>query len=170
MRKKCLWLLSLQYWLSLLPTLKTRSFSFSYFGCFSLVFWYNALVHVCQHSALDPEITPACTSVQTISAQHFINMVYNTESSDSAAFWVFWRADMIGPFCEHSIASVIVSGLGTSLWAESHFGPVAGSSFPQAPVHFHPCNSFSKEQWWVSDVTVGCQTHPSLYTFNYQKP
>jgi hypothetical protein len=105
MRKKCLWLLSLQYWLSLLPTLKTRSFSFSYFGCFSLVFWYNALVHVCQHSALDPEITPACTSVQTISAQHFINMVYNTEYYHSAAFWVFWREDMIGPFCEHSIAS-----------------------------------------------------------------
>ena len=33
----------------------------------------------------------------------------------SAACWVFQRADMIGSFfCEHSIASIIVSGLGAS--------------------------------------------------------
>jgi hypothetical protein len=61
-------------------------------------------------------------------------------SSDSAACWVFWRAVMI-PFCESSIASVIVSGLGTSPWAGSHFGPVTGPSFPQAPLHFYPCSS-----------------------------
>jgi hypothetical protein len=33
------------------------------------------------------------------------------------------------PFCEGSITSVIVSGLGASPWAGSHFWPVAGSSF-----------------------------------------
>jgi hypothetical protein len=48
----------------------------------------------------------------------------------SAACWVFQREVMIDPFCEHSIASVIVSGLGTSPWAGSHFGPVTGPSFP----------------------------------------
>jgi hypothetical protein len=38
----------------------------------------------------------------------------------------------------------------------------AGSSFPQVPLHFHPCNSFRQEQLWVRDVTVGWQPHPSL--------
>jgi hypothetical protein len=49
------------------------------------------------------------------------------------------------PFCKCSITSVIVSGLGVSPWAGSHFGPVTGPSFPQAPLHFHPCNSFRHE-------------------------
>jgi hypothetical protein len=49
-----------------------------------------------------------------------------------------------------------VSGLGTSPWARSHFRPVAGHSFPQAPLHFHPCNSFRQEQFWVRVMTVGC--------------
>ena len=62
----------------------------------------------------------------------------------SAACWVFGRAVMIGLFCEHSTASVIVSGLGTFSWAGSYFGPVTGPAFPQAPLHFHPCNSNSK--------------------------
>jgi hypothetical protein len=50
-----------------------------------------------------------------------------------------------------------VSGLRTSPWAGSHFGPVAGPSFPQAPLHFRrPCNSFRQEQLWVCDETDWC--------------
>jgi hypothetical protein len=49
-------------------------------------------------------------------------------------------------FVSTLIASVIVSGLGPSPWSGSHFGPVAGPSFPQASFHFHPCNSFRQEQ------------------------
>ena len=45
----------------------------------------------------------------------------------------------------NSIASVIMSGLGASPWAGSHSGPVTGPSFPQAPLHFHPCSSFRQE-------------------------
>jgi hypothetical protein len=58
-----------------------------------------------------------------------------------AACWVFQSVIMIGPFCEHSIASVIVSGLGNSPWAGFHFGPVAGP-FPQVPLHSHPYKFF----------------------------
>jgi hypothetical protein len=79
----------------------------------------------------------------------------------SAACWVFRRVVMI-PFRECSITSLIVSGLGTSPWAGSHFVPVAGSSFPQAPLCFHPCNFFRQEQLWVRDVTVGWHPHPSF--------
>ena len=43
----------------------------------------------------------------------------------------------------------IVSGLGASTWAGSHFGPVPGPSFPQSPLHVHPCSSFRQEQLWV---------------------
>jgi hypothetical protein len=56
----------------------------------------------------------------------------------------------------------MVSGLGTSPWAGSHFGPVAGPSFPQASLHFHPCNSFRQEQLWVRVVTVGWFPSPSF--------
>ena len=63
---------------------------------------------------------------------------------------------------ECSIPSVIVSGLGTSPWAKTHIGPVADPSFHQAPLHFHPGNSFKHEQLWVRIVTVGWQPHPSL--------
>jgi hypothetical protein len=80
----------------------------------------------------------------------------------SAACWVFQRIVLIDPFFEHSIASVIVSGLGTSPRAGSHFGPLCGPSFPQAPLHFHPCNSFRQEQLWVWDATVEWQSHPSV--------
>jgi hypothetical protein len=58
----------------------------------------------------------------------------------------------------HSL-SIRVS-LETSTWAGSHFGPVTGPSFPQAPLHFQPCNSFSQEKLWVRIVPVGCP--PSL--------
>jgi len=47
-------------------------------------------------------------------------------------------------------------------FSESHFGPVTGPSFPQAPLHFHPCNSFRWKQLWVRGVTVEWQPHPSL--------
>ena len=69
----------------------------------------------------------------------------------SAPCLVFQRAVMIGPFCEHSIASVILSGLGTPLppCAGCYFGPETGPSFPQAPLRFHLCNSFRQEQLWV---------------------
>ena len=63
---------------------------------------------------------------------------------------------------DRSLFVPLVSGLGTSPWARSHIGPVVGPSFPQAPLHFHPCNSFRQEQLWVRDVTVGWQPHPSL--------
>ena len=70
-------------------------------------------------------------------------------------------------FCEHSIASIIVSDHGTSPWAWSHFGPVPGPSFPQAPLHFHPCNSFRQEHLWVRFVTVGWQPHPSFDALSF---
>jgi hypothetical protein len=54
-----------------------------------------------------------------------------------------------------------VSGLGSSPGAGSHFGTVTGPSFPQAPLHFHPCNSFRQEHLWVRDVTVEWQPNPS---------
>jgi hypothetical protein len=71
----------------------------------------------------------------------------------SDACWFFWSAVMIGPFCEHSIDLVIVSGLETSSCTGYHFGPVSEPSFPQAPLHFHPCNSFRQEQLCVRVVT-----------------
>jgi hypothetical protein len=49
-----------------------------------------------------------------------------------------------------------------SPWAGSHFGPVAGPSFPQAPLHFHPCNSFGQEQLWVRVLTMGWPPLPLL--------
>ena len=70
------------------------------------------------------------------------------------------------PFCEHSIASIIVSGFGTSPSAGSNYGPVAGPSFPQAHLHLHPCNSFRQEELWVREVTVGWQPHPSLHVLS----
>ena len=51
------------------------------------------------------------------------------------------------PFCEHPIASVIVWGLGPSPWAGFHSGPVTVPSFPQASLHFHPCNSFNRNNY-----------------------
>ena len=68
-------------------------------------------------------------------------------------------------FSEHSIASVILSGLGTFPWAGSHFGPVTEPYFPQDPFHFHPCNSFRLEELWVRDESVGWKPPPSLDVF-----
>jgi hypothetical protein len=80
----------------------------------------------------------------------------------SAACCIFQRAVMIDPFLRalHSLSNSV--RLGTSPWAGSHFGPVAGPSFLQSPIHFHPCNSFKQELLWIRDVTVGWQPHPSL--------
>ena len=69
---------------------------------------------------------------------------------------------MIGPFCECSIASVIVLQLGAFPGAGSHLGPVAGPYFPQVTRNFHPCSSFRQEQLWVRVFTVGWQPLPSL--------
>jgi hypothetical protein len=80
----------------------------------------------------------------------------------SAACWVFQRQPWYIPFCDHSIASIIVPGLGTSIWAGFHFGPVSGPSFLKAPLHFHPCSSFTQEQIWVRVLTVGWQPPPSF--------
>jgi hypothetical protein len=55
-----------------------------------------------------------------------------------------------------------VSDLQAFPWARSHFGPVTGTSFPRAPLHFHPCSSFRQEQLWVRVLSVGWQPHPSL--------
>jgi hypothetical protein len=55
------------------------------------------------------------------------------------------------PFCEHSITSVIVSGLVTTLsWILLCVCP----SFPQTPLHFQPCSSFRQEQLCVR-VLIG---------------
>jgi hypothetical protein len=57
-------------------------------------------------------------------------------------------------FCKHSIASVILSDLGASHWAGTHLDRIAGPSFPQASLHFHPFNSFKLEQLWVKILTL----------------
>jgi len=75
----------------------------------------------------------------------------------SAACWVFRRAVMVGPFCERLIALVIVSGLGTSPWAGSHFGPVTGPPFLRLFSIFIPAflsdrNNYGSEFWlWDSN-------------------
>jgi hypothetical protein len=66
------------------------------------------------------------------------------------------------PFCEHSIVSVIVSGLGTFPRAGSRFGPVFGPSVPQDSLHFYPCSSFRQEQLWVRVLTIGWQPPSSF--------
>jgi hypothetical protein len=59
------------------------------------------------------------------------------------------------PFCEHSLASVIVTGFRTSPWAGSHFRHITRPSFPQVSLYFDPCNSFKQEQLWVRVVAMG---------------
>jgi hypothetical protein len=54
----------------------------------------------------------------------------------SSGVWSCWVH-----FSERSISSVL-SGLGTSPWAGSLFGPGSGPSFPQNSLHFHYCSSF----------------------------
>jgi hypothetical protein len=83
----------------------------------------------------------------------------------SAACLVILSAVMLGPFfwVPHSL---INQSLEASSWAGSHFGPVTGPSFPQAPLHFHPCSSFRQEQLWVRVLTVGWQTPPSFYALS----
>jgi hypothetical protein len=79
----------------------------------------------------------------------FCPLVGCNNLSDSEACWIFQRAVMIGPFSEYSIASITGLGLRISAWAGFHFGPVTGPYFPQAPLHFHHCNSFKQKYLWV---------------------
>lgn len=60
-----------------------------------------------------------------------------------------------------------MSGLGASPWAGFYFGPVARPSFPQVPLYFHPCSSFSHEKFWVRVLTVEWQLHPSLDALSF---
>jgi hypothetical protein len=73
----------------------------------------------------------------------------------SAACWVFQREVTIDLFlwALHSLSNSVRPW--DHPWAGFLFGPVAGPSFPQAPPHFCPCNSFRQEKLWVRDVTVG---------------
>jgi hypothetical protein len=63
--------------------------------------------------------------------------------------------------------SLFVSAPSPVSWDQSQFGPVTGTSFPQASLHFHPCSSFKQEQLWVRVLTVGCPTHSSLETVSF---
>jgi len=65
------------------------------------------------------------------------------------------RQSLLASFCEHSIVWVIVSGLVASPWTGSHFGPVAGTPFPQALLHFYPCSSYTQGQLWVRGFDCG---------------
>jgi hypothetical protein len=90
------------------------------------------------------ETTSSLTELPSSSASFNISPI---QPQGSAAFvhwlganiWIWLFQLLVGsfgrqswsvPFSEGSIASVRVSGLGTSPWAESHFGPVDGPSFP----------------------------------------
>jgi hypothetical protein len=67
----------------------------------------------------------------------------------SVALWVFWRAIMIVPFCELTIASIIVSDLVAFSSARSQFRPFTGPLFPRALLHFCLCSSFRQKQLWI---------------------
>ena len=54
---------------------------------------------------------------------------------------------MISPFCEQSIASVIVSEAGAFPTAGSHFEPVTGSPFTLALPHFLSLQFFQTEKF-----------------------
>jgi hypothetical protein len=57
-------------------------------------------------------------------------------------------------FCEHYIASVIVSCLGVTFWGVSHFWPFIGPDFSQALPHLCPCNSSRQEQLQVRGMAT----------------
>jgi hypothetical protein len=66
----------------------------------------------------------------------------------SAACWVFQRVVRIAPFlCVLHSLSNIVSGLGTSPWAGSHFGPVAGCLSISIPVILSNRKNYGSEIW-----------------------
>lgn len=66
----------------------------------------------------------------------------------SAAYWTSQRTAMLGSFCKYTIASVRVSGLGSTPWARSQSGLDTGPSFPQSLHYFCPCMSFR----WRKDM------------------
>jgi hypothetical protein len=93
----------------------------------------------------------ATTGLPSSSAAFSISLIqwYGSAASvhwlgASICIWPFqllvgsFRGIMTGHFVEYYTASVTVWGLGFSPWAGSHFGPVAGPSFPQAPLNSIP--------------------------------
>jgi hypothetical protein len=82
--------------------------------------------------------------------------------SHLAAFWASQRTAWHAPVCKHTIASVIVSGLGAYRWDRSQVGTVTGPPFPQSHLHFCPCCSSWQEQFWVRGFDCGMIT-PSLH-------
>jgi hypothetical protein len=71
---------------------------------------------------------------------------------------------MIGPILCALNTLIIVSGHGTSPSAGTHFGPVAEPSFPQDPLHFHPCNFFQTETRMAQRCDCGMATPKDLST------
>jgi hypothetical protein len=67
----------------------------------------------------------------------------------------------LAPVYKHMIASVIVSGLGASLWPGSQFESVTWPPFPQSLLHICPCSSFRQVQFLVR-VFVCKMATPSL--------
>jgi hypothetical protein len=65
------------------------------------------------------------------------------------------RQSYLAPICMHTIAKVIVSGLGASPWDGSQVGLVTGPPFPQSLLKFCPCSSFWQVQFWVWMLAVG---------------
>ena len=73
-----------------------------------------------------------------------------------AACRAFQRVAMLGS-CQHIIASVWVSGIGSSTWDGSQFGPTIGPPFLQLLSYFCPYSSFRQDQFGVRnfDCEVG---------------
>ena len=73
-----------------------------------------------------------------------------------AACRAFQRMAMLGS-CQHIIASVWVSGIGSSTWDGSQFGPTIGPPFLQLLSYFCPYSSFRQDQFGVRnfDCEVG---------------
>jgi hypothetical protein len=111
----------------------------------------------------------ASSSFSLIQLQELIIGWVQISTSDSFSYLLgISEYILISPFfCEPSISSVIVSGLGASPWAGSHFGHVTRPCFPQAPLHFHPWSSFRQEKIWVRVLTVGWQPPPSLNALSW---
>jgi hypothetical protein len=60
------------------------------------------------------------------------------------------------------VSSSQCQALGPPLELDSTLDLVSGPSFPQAPLCFHPCNSFTQEQLWVRNEALRWPFSPSL--------